>query len=222
MSQKSNPSISDFRKRVEWVVLNLDPDPSLRRFVADVKDVHIAFEEAVRATSFAIGPQEPNDGVPIETFLDGRPEWERLDELVATAAKLSGTLADEPLAHVGRGYHRFRLYAPRMLRCIAIECAPVAKPLLAAAMKIRDSKSQGKSDPDFLRPNSKWRRHLKAQDQSDNRFWEVSVLFHLRDGFRSGDLWLAHSRRYGDLKQVLVPMAAAHEEMARLTAARWA
>jgi TnpA family transposase len=158
-----------------------------------------------------------NDGVPIETFLDGRPEWERLDELVATAAKLSGTLADEPLAHVGRGYHRFRLYAPRMLRCIAIECAPVAKPLLAAAMKIRDSKSQGKSDPDFLRPNSKWRRHLKAQDQSDNRFWEVSVLFHLRDGFRSGDLWLAHSRRYGDLKQVLVPMAAAHEEMARLT-----
>jgi hypothetical protein len=33
------------------------------------------------------------------------------------------------------------------------------------------------------------------------------VLFHLRDAFRSGDVWLAHSRRYADLKQALVPMA---------------
>jgi hypothetical protein len=39
----------------------------------------------------------------------------------------------------------------------------------------------------------------------------VAVLFHLRDAFRSGDVWLAHSRRYGDLKQVLVPMIAAQE-----------
>lgn len=39
----------------------------------------------------------------------------------------------------------------------------------------------------------------------------MAVLFHLRDAFRSGDVWLAHSRRYGDLKQVLVPMIAAQE-----------
>jgi hypothetical protein len=29
--------------------------------------------------------------------------------------------------------------------------------------------------------------------------------------FSFGDVWLAHSRRYGDLKQVLVPMIAAQE-----------
>ena len=32
---------------------------------------------------------------------------------------------------------------------------------------------------------------------------------HLRDAFRSGDIWLAHSRRYGDLRQALVPIEAA-------------
>ncbi len=37
----------------------------------------------------------------------------------------------------------------------------------------------------------------------------MAVLFHLRDAFRSGDLWLDHSRRYADLKQVLVPMITA-------------
>lgn len=32
----------------------------------------------------------------------------------------------------------------------------------------------------------------------------------MRDEFRSGDIWLAHSRRYGDVKRALVPIEAAH------------
>ena len=32
----------------------------------------------------------------------------------------------------------------------------------------------------------------------------------MRDAFRSGDMWLAHSRRYGDVKRALVPIEAAH------------
>ena len=31
------------------------------------------------------------------------------------------------------------------------------------------------------------------------------MLFHLRDAFRSGDIWLRHSKRYADLKKALVP-----------------
>ncbi len=33
-------------------------------------------------------------------------------------------------------------------------------------------------------------------------------MFHLREAFRSGDIWLAQSRRYADLKDGLVPIAA--------------
>ena len=61
----------------------------------------------------------------------------------------------------------------------------------------------------FLRPRSKWRPRLNACAAGDDRLWQVAVLFHMRDAFRSGDIWLAHSRRYGDLKQALVPIAAA-------------
>ena len=32
----------------------------------------------------------------------------------------------------------------------------------------------------------------------------------MRDAFRSGDFWLFHSRRYGDVKRALVPIEAAH------------
>ena len=37
----------------------------------------------------------------------------------------------------------------------------------------------------------------------------MAVLCHLRDAFRAGDIWLAHSRRYGDLKDALVPAEVA-------------
>ena len=32
----------------------------------------------------------------------------------------------------------------------------------------------------------------------------------MRDALRSGDVWLAHSRRYGDVRGALVPTEAAH------------
>jgi hypothetical protein len=53
--------------------------------------------------------------------------------LVATAAQLTDTFAADPLAHVVHGYHRFRRYAPRMLRARHSCAAPVAEPLLAAS-----------------------------------------------------------------------------------------
>ena len=152
-----------------------------------------------------------SDGTPLEMAVASSVAWDRLAQLVATGTQLSNTLADEPLAYVGQGYHRFRRYAPRMLRCLKLEAAPVAGPLVAAALSIGEMKGVASPERRFLRPSSKWNRHLRAQEKGDTRLWEVAVLFHLRDAFRSGDVWLAHSRRYGDLKQVLVPMIAAQE-----------
>lgn len=82
-----------------------------------------------------------NDGVPLEMALTKSAEWHRLDQLVATGAQLSNTLADEPLAHVGQGYHRFRRYAPRMLRCLKLKAAAVAQPLVTAAMAIGEMRA---------------------------------------------------------------------------------
>ena len=35
------------------------------------------------------------------------------------------------------------------------------------------------------------------------------MLFHLRDAFRAGDVWLARSRRYGDIRKALLSAPAA-------------
>ena len=129
--------------------------------------------------------------------------------MVATAAELTDTMAADALAHVVHGYHRFRRYAPRMLRALNICCAPVAASLIKAARIIADDKAGALREKTFLRWASKWHRHLNAQESGDNRLWEVAVLFQIREAFRSGDIWLPHSRRYADLKQALVPIEAA-------------
>ncbi|HIB5507498.1 TPA: Tn3 family transposase, partial [Klebsiella pneumoniae] len=107
------------------------------------------------------------------------------------------TMADDPLNHVLDGYHRFRRYAPRMLRLLDLRAAPVALPLLEAVTALRTGLNDA-AMTSFLRPSSKWHRHLRAQRAGDARLWEIAVLFHLRDAFRSGDVWLTRSRRYGD------------------------
>ena len=149
------------------------------------------------------------DDAPLDPAVVTACGWHRLEGLVATAAQLSDTMSADPLNHVVQGYHRFRRYAPRMLRALDIKAASVAEPLMASARIIEGNKGTVERPIIFLRRNSKWLRHLKAQEADGQRLWEVAVLSHLRDAFRSGDIWLAHSRRYGDLKQALVPIEAA-------------
>ncbi|MCC4254521.1 Tn3 family transposase [Sphingobium naphthae] len=176
---------------------------------AAVRDTLKSFAEIGGAL---LGAQD--DGTALDGIIATGPGWERFRTLVATASALTNVLAADPLSRVLDGYHRFRLYAPRMLRLLDMQAAPIATPLLAAVAMLHNGI---KVDPpvDFLRPNSKWHRHLRAEPSGDHRLWEIAVLFHIRDAFRSGDIWLAGSRRYGDLKQLLVPPQAI-EQTARL------
>jgi len=87
---------------------------------------------------------------------------------------------------------------------------------MKAARVIAEDKADAPRRTAFLRKNSKRHRHLNAQEPDDNRLEEVAVLFQIREAFRSGDIWLVHSRRYADLKQALVPVETA-KVMPRLT-----
>ena len=149
------------------------------------------------------------DGSDVNAAIADHPGWVGVESLIAQSSKLTGALTADPLSHVKQGYRRVRRYAPRMLRALAIEAAPVSAQLLQAADSVSEKAASGARPTGFLRKTSKWHRHLSAEPADDQRLWEVAVLFHLRDAFRSGDIWLAHSKRYADLKQALVPVEAA-------------
>ena len=148
------------------------------------------------------------DGAPLEEAVVAACGWQKLEGVVAAAAQLSDTMSADPLAHVVQGWPRFRRYAPRMLRALDIQASGAGEHILAALRAIGGgSRDMPRT---FLRRNSRWHRHLSARPAGDRRLWEVAALFHMRDAFRSGDVWLAHSRRYGDVKRALVPIEAAH------------
>ena len=129
---------------------------------------------------------------------------------MAVATRLTDTMSGDPLAHVAQRHGAFDVMPRACCGRLISRRPPVATPLLEAAKRIRDGSSHS-SPRGFLRPASKWHRHLDAQPKGDKRLWEVAVLSHLRDGFRSGDLWLQRSRRHGDPTQALVPVAGHHE-----------
>ena len=148
------------------------------------------------------------DGAPLEEAVAAAVGWQKLEGVVAAATQLSDTMSADPLAHVVQGWPRFRRYAPRMLRALEIQASGAGEPIFTALRAI----GAGSHDMPrtFLRRNSRWHQHLNARPSGDRRLWEVAALFHMRDAFRSGDVWVAHSRRYGDVKRALVPIEAAH------------
>ena len=179
---------------------------AVRTCEAQLGDETAAVREALR--SFAdLGSallDARDTGAALDAVIATRPGWEGLGDLVATAAALANTVASDPLNHVLVGYSRFRRYTPRMLHTLDIEASPVAKPLLEAVDVLRNDATARPTG--FLRPNSKWIRLLRTQP--DDRLWETAVLFHLRDAFRAGDVWLARSRRYGDIRKALLSAPA--------------
>ena len=170
---------------------------------AVLHDTLDAFRTLGTALLEAIG-----DGEPLEEAVAAAGGWQKLEGVVAAATQLRDTMSADPLAHVVQGWPRFRRYAPRMLRALDIQASGAGEPILAALRAIE----AGSQDlpRTFLRRNSRWHQHLNSRPAGDRRLWEVAALFHMRDAFRSGDVWLAHSRRYGDVKRALVPMEAAH------------
>lgn len=131
-----------------------------------------------------------------------------LETLVANAGQLRATVKADTLDHFGKGYHRFKLYARRMLKALNMSAATALQPLFEATSIIREGADHAENSLAFLLPRSKWRNHFSRIDTHKDRLWIVAVMVHLRDAFRSGDIWLAYSSRYGDMKQALVPIDA--------------
>lgn len=150
------------------------------------------------------------DDMAMAGAVDASCGWKSLETLVANAGQLQRTVKADAMDHIGKGHHRFKLYARRMLSVLDIHCAVVMQPLIDAARVIRDRLDIPVGMLSFLSTRSKWRGHFRDADEEKERLWVVAVLCHLRDAFRSGDIWLAHSRRYTDIKQALIPVEAAN------------
>lgn len=103
------------------------------------------------------------NGASLEDATETVCGWARLESIVATAAELPDTMTADALAHVIHGFHRFRRYAPRMLRALNVQSAPVAAPLMKAVKIIGGDQADVLRQTAFLLRNSNWHRHVNVQ-----------------------------------------------------------
>jgi len=128
---------------IEWAAAITDARSSLQETLRSFKDLGAALLEA------------KGDGASLDDATETACGWTRLESMVSTTAVLTDKMAADALAYVIHGYHRFRRYAPRMLRALDIQDASVAAPLTKAANIIAEDQTDAPRQTAFLRRNSK-------------------------------------------------------------------
>jgi TnpA family transposase len=136
--------------------------------------------------------------------------WDRLAASVATAATVAAGGSDG-LDEMIRRRISLRKAATIMLASFEFRSSRPNDPLLAAASVLRELYSGARNRlPDrpptvFLGRN--WRKRVKSTEGVDARAYEVTVIVHLRDRLRSGDIWVDGSRTYRTFDDYLLPPA---------------
>jgi len=111
------------------------------------------------------------------------------------------------LAEMNASYSYLRQFVPHVLAAIDFQGGPGAGELMQALAVLAELSRTGtrkvpQSAPDGFVP-ARFRDYLtRAQRQDDDvsyrHFWELCVLLGVRDGLRSGDVFVPGSRRYAD------------------------
>jgi len=137
-------------------------------------------------------------------------DTDSLETLMVTAKALTKKLESDPLEFVLLGYGKFRRYTQRMLNNIFFKGNQAAQPLLDAIKLLKalnQSEKQGNSNLPICFANAKWCKRMG--NDPERKLWEISILFAIRDGLRSRDIWVNNSRIHRDTNQQLLPIQKA-------------
>lgn len=135
--------------------------------------------------------------------------WEVFTKSVTEAEQLSQPEDFDYLPLLGDGFIQLRRYTPTLLEMLDLKAAPAAKDLLEGVETLKGMNlRQARKVPDdaptqFVR--KRWEGVVQTADGLDRRFYELCVLSELRNGLRSGDIWVQGSRQFKDFEEYLLP-----------------
>jgi TnpA family transposase len=135
--------------------------------------------------------------------------WERFVESIEEAEELALPADFDYLEHLESQYRRLRGYAPALLGTFEFSAAPPAEPLLEAVNMLKEMNATGKrkvpndAPTSFVKP--RWERHVFDEGGIDKRYYEMSAITELKNGLKSGDVWVPGSRKYADFEDYLLP-----------------
>ncbi len=135
--------------------------------------------------------------------------WEAFVRTVAEAEHLARPADFDYLDHLDAFYGQVRRYAPALLDALEFRGAPPSQPLLRALrvlkdMNAADARRVPRSAPTaFVKP--RWSDHVFTDTGIDRHYYELCALHELRNGLRSGDVWVVGSRQFKAFEDYLLP-----------------
>lgn len=139
-------------------------------------------------------------------------DWPHLSAVVAAAGSFVRADEADVIGMLGAEHGTVRRWAPRFLEAFRFDGAPPSRSLLRAVALLRDAYlSKPRTVPvgapvDFV--TRRWKPHVVEPNGTvDRRYWELAVLFALKDRLRAGDVWVQGARAYRALDEHLIPAA---------------
>jgi TnpA family transposase len=161
------------------------------------------------ADALDAGAEAYSGGKDAHAALTAVQPWE---ELALSARQLRRLLKPEPpdlIADLDAEYAVFHRIGPRLLESFVFEGAAFVQPLLTAVDLLRGLSVHPRRPVPATAPatfvSRRWRRHVVGVDAFNRRFYELCVLFELRDRLRAGDIRVRGSRLYRSLDEFLAP-----------------
>jgi len=149
----------------------------------------------------------------------------QLQQVVAETESLIRPANDEAIDLFARHYSYIRRFASAFLEALTFQSHKRADPLLSAIAVLKQLNASGKravpedAPTAFISP-AWWEYVIDQSGTINRRYYELAVLWELRLALRSGDIFVAHARRYADPSTYLIPLeqwSQHRQEVIRLT-----
>lgn len=156
----------------------------------------------------AVIEAKAQDGDPYEA-IEAVMEWPRFVASVEEAEKLARPKDFDYLDLMASRYSWLRQYSKKLLDVFEFKAAPASQSLKEALdlLKELNTDNSRKVPQDaprsFIKP--RWEKHVFPKEGViDRRFYEMCILAELRNGLRSGDLWVSSSHQFRAFEEYLI------------------
>ncbi len=133
-----------------------------------------------------------------------------LEAAINDCERLVRPAHDESIDYFAARYSYLRQFAPAFLKTFAFHSHRNNDPLLVAIKLLRQLNETGKrqvpndAPMEFVRAS--WKPYMsKEQGHVQRRYYELCVLWELRQALRSGNVWIEGARRYANPESYLIP-----------------
>ncbi|WP_127993255.1 Tn3 family transposase (plasmid) [Methylobacterium fujisawaense] len=189
-----------------------------RTFVATSRDVG-RLMRLLAGTAGAVATAMKENGDALAA-IDAAVGLDRLIAAKPQAAEIADVAEEDPLVRAADRWMRLREYGPMLIEAIDFKAARADDRTIAALIALRDLNRSGKRDLPEGTPmpfKKEWRRLVAGADgRLDHRLFEAALFAHLRNNWRSGDLWVERSTHYRRFDSYLLPLDEARTIVAPL------